>query len=417
MEVYMVTLKRFAVGGIFLLAVFGPVLTQSAIRPLSLNELEEIALKINPSLKAAGAEVQKSEADLKIARQYPNPELEGLISSQRSMENGNYATGYTIALSQPVEWPGRRGKKQEAARFGIDVAQNKLNQEQVNVRARCRELYYRVLADEQFLKNAAENLESARKLLNIAEKRVSLGESRPIELVKARVEFLTLEREYDKDKVTLAGDRQILWQFLGEKIQSDFTLAAEPENLEALIPLKRWQESVLTANPQLAAQTAQVRQAESNLGAERQAWLPDVSVKVFRTKDVDLQATGGGLSFPLPLWNRKGGEVAKAAAMKGLADSELQLLKQDLTAKLTAQYSLYETARRQVQSFQANILKEAATSLRVAQFAYEHGETSLLELLDSRRVYRATEEEYYKAMLDYRLARVEIWRLTGGGIK
>ena len=413
----MVILKRFAVGGIFLLAIFGPILTQAAIRPLSLNELEEIALKINPSLKAAGAEIQKSEADLKIARQYPNPELEGLISSQRSMENGTHATGYTIALSQPVEWPGRRGKKQEAARLGIDVAQNKLNQEQVNVRARCRELYYRVLADEQLLKNAAENLESARKLLNIAEKRVSLGESRPIELVKARVEFLTLEREYDKDKVTLAGDRQILWQFLGEKIPPDFTLAAEPENLEALIPLQRWQESALTANPQLAAQMAQVRQAESNLGAERQAWLPDVSVKVFRTKDVDLQATGGGLSFPLPLWNRKGGEVAKAAAIKGQAESELQLLKQDLTAKLTAQYSLYETARRQVQSFQSSILKEAAESLRVAQFTYENGETSLLELLDSRRVYRATEEEYYKALLDYRLARVEIWRLTGGGIK
>ena len=413
----MVILKRFAVGGIFLLAIFGPILAQAAIRPLSLNELEEIALKINPSLKAAGAEIQKSEADLKIARQYPNPELEGLISSQRSMENGTYATGYTIALSQPVEWPGRRGKKQEAARFGIDVAQNKLNQEQVNVRARCRELYYRVLADEQLLKNAAGNLESARKLLNIAEKRVSLGESRPIELVKARVELLTLEREYDKDRVTLAGDRQILWQFLGEKIPSDFTLAAEPENLEALIPLKRWQESALTANPQLVAQTAQVRQAESNLGAERQAWMPDISVKVFRTKDVDLQATGGGLSFPLPLWNRKGGEVAKAAASKGQAESELQLLKQDLTAKLTAQYSLYETARRQVQSFQSSILREAAESLRMAQFTYEHGETSLLELLDSRRVYRATEQDYYKALLDYRLARVEIWRVTGGDIK
>jgi cobalt-zinc-cadmium efflux system outer membrane protein len=417
MEVYMVILKRFAVGGIFLLAIFGPILTQAAIRPLSLNELEEIALKIHPSLKAAGEEIKKNEADLKIARQYPNPELEGLISSQKSMENGTHATGYTIGLAQPIEWPGRRGKKQESARLGIDVAQNKLNQEQVNVRARCRELYYRILADEQLLKNAAENLESAQTLLKIAEKRVSLGESRPLELVKARVEFLTLEREYEKAKATLAGNRQVLRQFLGENLPPDFTLAAERENLDALVPLKRWQETAFAAHPLLAAQVAQVRQAESNLGAERQAWMPDVAVKVFHTKDVDLQATGGGLSFPLPLWNRKGGEVAKATAMKSQAEAELQLLKQDLVTKLTTQYSLYETARRQVQSFQTTILKEAAESLRVAQFAYEHGETSLLELLDSRRVYRAVEQEYYTALLDYRLTRVEIWRLTGGGIK
>ena len=167
----------------------------------------------------------------------------------------------------------------------------------------------------------------------------------------------------------------------------------------------------------LAAQEAQVRQAESTLGAERQAWVPDVTVKVFHTRDVDLRATGGGLSIPLPLWNRKEGEVAKAAAAKSQADSELRLLKQDLETKLASQYSLYETARRQVESFQTAILKEAAESLRVAQFSYEHGETSLLELLDSRRVYRGTEQDYYKARLDYRLARAELWRLAGGGVK
>jgi cobalt-zinc-cadmium efflux system outer membrane protein len=166
----------------------------------------------------------------------------------------------------------------------------------------------------------------------------------------------------------------------------------------------------------LAAQEAQVHQARSALGAERQAWIPEVTVKVFHTREVDLQATGGGLSIPLPLWNRKGGEVAKAAALKSQAEAELRLLKQDLETRLASQYSLYETARRQVESYRNAILKEAAESLRVAQFSYEHGETGLLELLDSRRVYWTTEQDYYKALLDYRLARVELWRLAGGGV-
>lgn len=413
----MASLKKLAVGGLFLLGISWSVWVRAEVRPLSLAELEEMALKISPSLKVAGAEIRKSEADLKIARQYPNPEFEGEVSSQKGLENGNYTTGYTVGLSQTIEWPGRRSKKQEAARFGIDVAQNKLSQEQVNVRARCREIYHRVLTAEQLLRIAAENLESARKLLDIAEKRVRLGESRPIELVKARVEYLTLEREHDKARITFSGERQILRRFLEDRLQPDFTLADESATLEALIPAERWQKAALAAHPLLAAQEAQVRQAESTLGAERQAWMPDVKVKAFHTRDVDLQATGGGLSFPLPLWNRKEGEVAHAAAMKSRAESELQLLIQDLATKIAAQYSLYETAHRQVQSFQSSILKEAGESLRVAQFAYEHGETSLLELLDSWRVYRATEQDYYKALLDYRLARVELWRVTGGGVK
>ena len=410
-------LKRLAVGVVFCLAPLWSGGAMASSRTYSLPELEEMAFKTHPALQVAGAEINKSEAELRISRQYPNPVLEGQVSSQKGLENGTFGTGYTIALSQTIEWPGRRGKNQEAARFGIDSSRQKLAQEQINVRARCRELYYRVLADEQLVKNAAENLESAKKLMDIAEKRVRLGESRPIELVKARVEFLTLEREYDKAKTTLTGDRQILRRFLGENLPPDFNLAGEPGTIEAMIPLKRWQEAGLAAHPLLAAQEAQVHQAESTLGAERQAWVPDVTVKVFHTQDVDLHATGGGLSFPLPLWNRKGGEVARAAAMKSQAESELQLLKQDLATKLAAQYNLYETARRQAESLQTTILKEAAESLRVAQFSYEHGETGLLELLDSRRVYRATEQDYFKALLDYRLARVELWRMTGGGLK
>ncbi|MEW6657315.1 MAG: TolC family protein [Thermodesulfobacteriota bacterium] len=386
-------------------------------RSYSLKELEEIALKIHPSLQVSGAEIKKSEAELRIARQYPNPEVEGTLSSQKELPAGDTGRGYTISLSQTIEWPGRRGKKQEAARFGINSTQQKLAQEQINVQARCRELYYRVLADEHLVKIAGENLETAKTLLNIAEKRVSLGESRPIELVKARVEFLSLEREYGKAKTALAGDRRVLQQFLGGGLPADFTVSGEIAGLEPLVPLKRWQEAVLSSHPLLAAQEAQVRQAESTLGAERQAWVPDVTVKVFHLRDVDLSTTGGGLSFPLPLWNRKEGEVARAAAAKSQAKSELRLLKQELETKLAAQYSLYETARRQAESFQTAILKEAAESLRVAQFSYEHGETGLLELLDSRRVYRGTEQDYYKALLDYHLARVELWRLAGGGVK
>jgi len=413
-----VNFTKLAMIGVLFFGMIWPAYAQAGARPLSLPELEEMALKIHPSLKVADAEIKKSEAELKIARQYPNPDLEGLVSSQKSLENGAYGTGYSIGLSQTIEWPGRRRKKQEAAHHGIDAARNKSTQEQVNVRARCRELYYRVLAGEQSLKIAAENLESAKKLLDMAEKRVRLGESRPIELVKAKVEFLNLEREHDKARTTLAGDRQALRLFLNKGLPPDFSLAGEGDAVAALIPIKRWQEALLAAHPQLSAQEAQVRQAESLLDAERrQAWMPEVTVKAFHTREVDLQATGGGLSFPIPLWNRKRGEVDRAAAMKGQAESELQLLKQGVAANIAAQYSLYETAHRQVLSFQNAILKEAAESLRVAQFAYEHGETSLLELLDSRRVYRSTEQDYYRALLDYRLAWVELWRLTGGGVK
>jgi outer membrane protein TolC len=83
------------------------------------------------------------------------------------------------------------------------------------------------------------------------------------------VEFFTLEREHDKTKTTLAGDRQVLRQFLGGGLATDFALAAEAKIVEPIVPLKRWQEAAFASHPLLAAQEAQVRQAESTLGAER----------------------------------------------------------------------------------------------------------------------------------------------------
>ncbi|MEW6657303.1 MAG: TolC family protein [Thermodesulfobacteriota bacterium] len=409
-------LKRIPVFALFCLLSLTQFSWTAETHTYSLKELEELALKFHPGLRKAREEVRKNEAELRITKQYPNPQVEGTVSREREHPGPETGVGYTVALSQTLEWPGRRVQKQEAARFGVDSARKLVTNEELNVIAKLRELFYRVLADEQFVKVARENLDSAKQLLDLVEKRVRLGESRQIELIKAQVEFYSLEREHEKARTTLSGDRQVLNRFLLENLPADFTVSGKFTAIDEAVPLPRWREAALAAHPLLAAQNSALRQAESTLSAERQAWVPDVTVKVFHNRDIDLSATGGGISIPLPLWNRKGGEVDKAAAARRQAESELSLTRQELEVKLAGQYSLYMVARRQVVSFQKNILPQAAESLRLAEFTYRQGETGLLELLDSRRVYRATEQDYYKALLEYWLARAELWRIAGGGI-
>lgn len=386
-------------------------------RAYSLKDLEDMALKINPNLKKAGEGVKKSEAELRIAKQYPNPQVEGSVSHEKVLlGEPAQGTGYSLAVSQTLEWPGRRAKRQEAARFGIEASEKTLSNEQINIRAKVREFFYRLLADAQLFRIAKENLDSARELLDVVEKRVRLGESRHLELVKARVEFYTLERELKKAQITWEGDHRVLNQFLAGSLGEAFQVTGNLATLDEPIPLERWRQAALTAHPLLAAQEASIRQAQSTLGAERQAWVPDVTAKFFINNDIDLRGVGGGVAIPLPLWNRKGGEVAKAAASERQAKHELQALRQDLETRLASQYSLYEASRRQVETYQKHILPQAGDSLKIATFSYQHGETGLLELLDSRRVYRTTEQDYYKALLDYRLGQVELWRVAGGGI-
>ena len=148
-------------------------------RPYSLKDLEEAALKVHPGLQKAREEVRKNEAELRIAKQYPNPQAEGTLSREKEIPGPETGLAYTVALSQTLEWPGRRARKQEAARFGIDSAKKLVTNEELNVIARLRELFYRMLADEHFVKVARENLDSAKQLLDLVERTRPPGREPP----------------------------------------------------------------------------------------------------------------------------------------------------------------------------------------------------------------------------------------------
>ncbi|WP_449245621.1 TolC family protein [Desulfobacca acetoxidans] len=406
---------------VFFLIIWVLLTIQAAAAPgrvYTLKELEEIALQVHPSLKAAFEATRQADADWRITRQYPNPELDIGVSSQKTKggEGPLTGTGYNLTVTQPIEWVGRRAKRQEAARYGIEAGKKRQDNEALNVKAKLMELFYRLLASNQLFKITTDNLDTAQNLLRLVETRVRVGESRRIELVKAQVEYANTEREFEKAKGTLETDRQVLNRFLGGHLEPNFSLSGDGGPKKPVPPIEQLRQTVLGNHPLIAVQQANINQTESTLKAERQAWVPDLNVKFFRNDDIDRRDVGGGVMLNLPVWNQKRGEAAKAAAAARQSQYELQLVKQDLETRLISQYSLYQVARKQVESFQSTILPEAAEALRLAEFTYQHGESGLLELLDSFRVYRSTQKDYYSALLDCWLTRIELWRITGGEI-
>ena len=83
---------------------------KAGLRAYSLPELEEMALKTHPALKVAGAEIKKSEAELRIARQYPNPEAEGSMPAKGPGNVNLHATGYSLLRPRPSSGRDAGGK-------------------------------------------------------------------------------------------------------------------------------------------------------------------------------------------------------------------------------------------------------------------------------------------------------------------
>ena len=121
-----------------------------------------------------------------------------------------------------------------------------------------------------------------------------------------------------------------------------------------------------------------------------------------------------GVTLPIKDMGRNRAEVRVAQAAVTEQDAVLTEAARIASLEIASAWRELERARREVESFRAGRLDQAKELLTMAQFGYERGATSYLELLDAQRVARVEQAEYAKALTTYRLALASLTRAVGG---
>ena len=121
-----------------------------------------------------------------------------------------------------------------------------------------------------------------------------------------------------------------------------------------------------------------------------------------------------GLSVPLPLWYQRQGEIEIALGAKHRAEAERLRAQNEITQSHQQHVQDARTANEQLQVFESGLLKQAEQTLRVARVSFQQGAASLLDVLDSQRVYRQTLLEYVQARADLSIALARLERAVGG---
>ena len=121
----------------------------------------------------------------------------------------------------------------------------------------------------------------------------------------------------------------------------------------------------------------------------------------------------GGLTIPLPFWDQRQGQIAKAMGQQQQAEAKLQWAKQDIVKGITQQVQFSQTAATQIATFEQGLLKQAKEAVRIAQVSFQFGEANLLEVLDAQRVLWQTFLGYAEAQYELSLALTELERLVG----
>ena len=381
-----------------------------------LDRIIDLALERNPIIAGAQGVIAQSEGKQIEAGAYPNPTItvQTADAALRDPSIGRRMGERNMSLSQPLEWPGKRAARQDAADAGLAGATVGLEESKLNLIAEVKTAFYDLLLAERTVDLLQQNLEIVQEVARIVKVRVRSGEGPQFEAVKADVEVLKAKQEMTKARnavrVKLVGLDTLTAGALGPryKVQGDFRSIRDHLDPEQMATRD------LSQHPTLKRQGKLVEQAEFTVSKERQSRMPDVTLFGGYAREVGREAVIAGMSVPTPLWYRQQGHIATALGTQRKEEAELIRARNDLTREINQHAREAETAQEQIIVYEEGLLKQAQEALRIAQLSFRQGASSLLDVLDAQRVQRQITVDYNLARFELSLALTRYERALGG---
>ncbi|MDP3595769.1 MAG: TolC family protein [Nitrospirota bacterium] len=385
-------------------------------RIFKLDDVVELALNRNPILAAAEGAVEQSQGQRVVAGAYLNPSITGSAGpgAIRDPSTGARVTERTITVEQPLEWLGKRAARQRAADAGVAGALAGVEESRVILMAEVKAAFFQLLFAQQDAQLAKENVKTVEDLVKLISARVSTKEAPKFELVKATVELQKSRKDLARADNALLVARTKLNTVTGKALGENYQIQGEFEAVRSGLDLRQLTEQALKGHPALRRQQKAVEQAQFTLEQERASRIPNVAVMGQYHREAGDESITAGLSVPLPIWYRRQGEISAAMGAQRRAQAERERVQQELEQTITQHFQEARTAQEQMRVFEQGLLYQAKEALDIAQFSFRQGVASLLEVIDTQRVYRQTLLEYAQARADHSIALARLERAVGG---
>ena len=407
--------RWIAFGCILLPALQAPA---AAPRPvITLEAALERGEQHSPLVRRARRRCQAVAAQQVGAGQWlrNNPQLALSAGGRRDTSGSRPAAQgpeFLLRLEQPLEVAGQRGTRMAEAEAALQVARARLLQARIETRARLRAAYLHLLIRQATAQLAERQQEAAAGLHRGAQSRVELGSASGMELELARAELGRAHAE-----ATQAAAQQQL-------AQAELAyLLALPEPLDL-----QWPERPPSEGPDLAAAQAQAARNHAeliSLSRTRDAWdasmvrlrreaVPNLSVALeVQTQQPQQTYWGAALGSELPLFARRQGELAVAAAERTAADTELQLSERSIALQVRQQSCLLSARARILQIFEAQVVPAAERRSSLAISGWRAGKLDFVFAVQSLREARDAQRQRLEAVGLLWQARIDLDRATG----
>ncbi len=387
---------------------------EATTQSYTLQRVIDLALTHHPSIEFGKGVIDETHRDQLSASAYPNPSL-GLQSGHGQIldPTGPSLTERYISLSQPLEWPGTRAARQQAAKAGVNSAQASFEETQLNVKARVKQAFYELLLSHTLADLASRLLDIVTDFERAVQRRVEAGEAPPFKLMKVNVELLQAQKLVSQAEGKVRAGQATLNQLTAGNLGKNFAIQGDFESVKGQLKEQNLIETAFHNHPEIHKFQQLIEKASARHNQEQHARVPNITIKGAYQRDAGREGFVGGLSIPLPLWNQRQGEIAKALGIRRQAEANLRQAQISLKKGIIEHLQFSRTASAQIHTFEQGLLKQAKEAVRIARTSFKFGEASLLDVLDAQRVLWHTFQGYAQARFELSVALTELGRLVG----
>lgn len=390
---------------------------------LSLKQYLAAVAKGNLSYAAQVFNVAIAEAELKAARIFPDPEIS--FSYSNNQDNTlKMGQGIETSISYPISFGNKRGAALALSRGGYEQSLSALDAFFLSLRADATLAYLAATHSHEQLALQTDSYAQLRKLAQADSIRVKLGEIMEVDALQSGVEAKALQGELFGAEDELQGALLALTRMQGAAIADTLINPSEPTpTWRRAFTQQELVRNALVQHPSLkvAAKDRELAQAKlRQLKADRAfefsleaGYARNAKVRNEIAPAPAFSSYSAGITIPLKLsgMNRSAVRAAKLAVSQ--ADMVYRDTEQQLVADIMRAYASYRSAERQLDYYNGGIAEQANSILKARVYAYQRGESSLVEVLNAQRSYNDIRAQHADARYRFAVALVELERAAG----
>jgi cobalt-zinc-cadmium efflux system outer membrane protein len=387
---------------------------------ISLSKVTSVVLENNPAIQSALKKWSAARARVTQEAAWDDLKVSGNSRAARFVDVApNAFTDQMVSVEQVIPLTGKNLVRARIAAADAVAAFEQARREQLDVLAKARAAYFRLVNAHAQLELNRKNLVSLRQIAEVSRSRYEVGKSSAAEPLAAEVEASKL----------LESEQDILRNISAEQSQLNvlmnrdaFAPLGQPEETQIRslhISMEQSRQLAVANRPEIKIAQVKVDMERSRLDLSRRDWIPDPAIKVEAQRYNDsTQAASevdAGVSFTVPWVNpgKYSAAVREAKENLAAAQHEFERTNAESLGALRDALEKVHTTKHHAELFREKLVPQAGQAFEANQFAYETGKASFLEWITAQRNLRDLEAMGQQHITDYYVALAELEAVIG----